>query len=68
MIFSLFHALTFARTTILPRFLPPGPPTASGAPGPHPFAKKLQTWVKGTSTFTDLPYFSPGMQAIMILR
>lgn len=47
MIFSLFHALTFTRTTLLPRFLPPGPPsTANGAPGPHPYAKKLQVWVK----------------------
>ncbi|KAJ3561025.1 hypothetical protein NP233_g10452 [Leucocoprinus birnbaumii] len=48
MIFSLFHALTFTRTTLFPQFLPPGPPaTAGGAPGPHPLAKKLQAWVKG---------------------
>ncbi|KAF5355970.1 hypothetical protein D9756_004240 [Leucocoprinus leucothites] len=47
MIFSLFHALTFTRTTLFPQFLPPGPPaTAGGAPGPHPLAKKLQAWVK----------------------
>jgi len=57
MIFSLFHALTFARTTILPRFLPPGPPTTSGAPGPHPLAKKLQAWVKGTPRLTSLICF-----------
>ena len=53
MIFSLFHALTFTRTTLLPRFLPPGPPsTANGAPGPHPYAKKLQVWVKGICSLT----------------
>ncbi|KAI0271541.1 hypothetical protein BC834DRAFT_1039012 [Gloeopeniophorella convolvens] len=46
-IFSLFHALTFTRTTLMPQFLPPGPPaTAGGAPTPHPVAKKLQLWVK----------------------
>ncbi|KAJ3998489.1 hypothetical protein F5050DRAFT_1567113 [Lentinula boryana] len=47
MIFSLFHALTFARTTLMPQFLPPGPPaTADGPPTPHRFAKQLQLWVK----------------------
>ncbi|KAI0067860.1 hypothetical protein BV25DRAFT_1911726 [Artomyces pyxidatus] len=46
-IFSLFHALTFTRTTLMPQFLPPGPPaTAGGAPTPPPLAKKLQAWVK----------------------
>ncbi|KAL7285696.1 hypothetical protein PYCCODRAFT_1464676 [Trametes coccinea BRFM310] len=46
-IFSLFHALTFTRTTLLPQFLPPGPPPQPGAaPTPHPIAKKLQVWVK----------------------
>ncbi|KAH9947658.1 hypothetical protein B0H21DRAFT_315140 [Amylocystis lapponica] len=46
-IFSLFHALTFTRTTLMPQLLPQGPPTtAGGAPTPHPFAKKLQAWVK----------------------
>ena len=46
-IFSLFHALTFTRTTIIPQFLPPGPPaTAGGPPQAHPMAKKLQAWVK----------------------
>ncbi|KAI0374401.1 hypothetical protein BV20DRAFT_1049206 [Pilatotrama ljubarskyi] len=46
-IFSLFHALTFTRTTLLPQFLPPGPPPQPGAaPTPHPLAKKLQVWVK----------------------
>ncbi|KAJ3736935.1 hypothetical protein DFJ43DRAFT_1048489 [Lentinula guzmanii] len=47
MIFSLFHALTFARTTLMPQFLAPGPPaTADGPPTPHRFAKQLQIWVK----------------------
>ncbi|KAJ7597678.1 hypothetical protein C8J56DRAFT_852025 [Mycena floridula] len=46
-IFSLFHALTFIRTTVMPQFLPPTPPaTAGGQPTPHRFAKKLQVWVK----------------------
>jgi len=46
-IFSLFHTLTFVRTTLLPHFLPNGPPTtAGGAPQPHPLAKRLQVWVK----------------------
>ncbi|KAF8640783.1 hypothetical protein AX17_000432 [Amanita inopinata Kibby_2008] len=46
-IFSLFHALTFTRTTLMPQFLPPGPPTsAGGPPQPHPLARKLQIWVK----------------------
>ncbi|KNZ71462.1 UPF0121 membrane protein, partial [Termitomyces sp. J132] len=46
-IFSLFHALTFTRTTLMPQFLPPGPPSSSnGAPQPHPIAKRLQVWVK----------------------
>jgi hypothetical protein len=46
-IFSLFHALTFTRTTLMPQFLPPGPPaTNGGPPQPHPIAKKLQLWVK----------------------
>ncbi|KAI0321668.1 hypothetical protein OF83DRAFT_208080 [Amylostereum chailletii] len=46
-IFSLFHALTFTRTTLMPQFLPQTPPaTAGGAPTPHPLAKKLQVWVK----------------------
>lgn len=49
MIFSLFHALTFTRTTLIPQFMPPSPPaTAGGAPGPHPLAKALQAWVKGS--------------------
>jgi hypothetical protein len=46
-IFSLFHALTFTRTTIIPHVLPPGPATAGGPPQAHPVAKKLQAWVKG---------------------
>ncbi|TFK76856.1 hypothetical protein BDN72DRAFT_830023 [Pluteus cervinus] len=46
-IFSLFHALTFVRTSLMPQFLPPGPPTAAGGPPqPHPIAKRLQVWVK----------------------
>ncbi|KAF8139954.1 hypothetical protein EV363DRAFT_1579403 [Boletus edulis] len=46
-VFSLFHALTFARTTLMAHYLPSGPPaTAGGPPQPHPLAKRLQLWVK----------------------
>jgi hypothetical protein len=52
-IFSLFHALTFIRTTVMPQFLQPGPPAvAGGPPQPHPIAKKLQVWVKGKIPWT----------------
>ena len=48
-VFSLFHALTFTRTTLMAQYLPPGPPlTAGGPPQPHPLAKRLQLWVKCT--------------------
>jgi len=47
LIFSLFHALTFARTTLMPQLLHPSPPaTAGGPPQPHPLVKRLQVWVK----------------------
>jgi hypothetical protein len=47
LIFSLFHALTFTRTTLMPQFLPPSPPATAGGPvQPHPIAKRLQVWVK----------------------
>jgi len=46
-IFSLFHALTFTRTTLMPQVLPPGPPATSGGPPTHhPLSKRLQAWVK----------------------
>jgi len=64
MVFSLFHALTFTRTTLISQFLPPGPPNANGAPGPHPLAKKLQVWIKANYdsamrvvAFTELVIF-----------
>lgn len=48
-VFSLFHALTFTRTTLMSQYLPPGPPAAAGGPPqPHPLAKRLQLWVKCT--------------------
>ncbi|TFK41372.1 hypothetical protein BDQ12DRAFT_626785 [Crucibulum laeve] len=64
-IFSLFHALTFTRTTLMTQFLPPGPPaTPGGAPQPHPLAKRLQVWVKANYdhamrvvAFTELAIF-----------
>ncbi|KAF8514528.1 hypothetical protein JB92DRAFT_3115609 [Gautieria morchelliformis] len=48
-VFSLFHALTFVRTTVLPRVLPPPPPppgTAAGAQQQSSIAKGIQSWVK----------------------
>ncbi|KAH7911235.1 hypothetical protein BJ138DRAFT_1007018, partial [Hygrophoropsis aurantiaca] len=45
-IFSLFHALTFTRTTLMPQFLPPQPSANGAAPQPHPLSKRLQSWVK----------------------
>ena len=58
-IFSLFHALTFMRTTIIPQFLPPGPPAAAGGtPQAHPVAKKLQVWVKcGLASFGVVDWY-----------
>lgn len=65
MVFSLFHALTFTRTTLISQFLPPGPPSANGAPGAHPLAKKLQVWIKANYdsamrvvAFTELVIFT----------
>lgn len=50
-IFSLFHALTFTRTTLMPRFLP-APVAPAGSPSQaHPLAKRLQLWVKGMVWF-----------------
>jgi hypothetical protein len=47
MIFSLFHALTFTRTTLMVQFLKPAPPATPGGPlQPPPLAKKLHAWVK----------------------
>jgi transmembrane protein 33 len=46
--FSLFHALTFLRSNILPQFFPPTPPAAAGQPAiQHPVLKKLQAFIKG---------------------
>jgi hypothetical protein len=46
-IFSLFHTLTFLRTTVIPKALGSGgaPATGSGTPT-HPLSKKLQSWIK----------------------
>lgn len=45
-IFSLFHWLTFTRTTLLPQLFPPTIPAGGGTPQLHPVAKKVQVWVK----------------------
>ncbi|EJD55295.1 hypothetical protein AURDEDRAFT_78311 [Auricularia subglabra TFB-10046 SS5] len=44
-IFSLFHTLTFVRTTIIPQLLQ-APPPPGQTPAQHPFSKTIQIWVK----------------------
>lgn len=46
-IFSLFHTLTFVRTTIIPQIFQTKPPAAGQQAQPHPIAKNIQVWVKG---------------------
>lgn len=39
----------------MPQVLPQGAPTTpNGPPQPHPIARKLQVWVKGTFAALDL--------------
>jgi len=47
-IFSLFHALTFSRTTILPLIFTPTPAPAgsSAPPQASPYARRIQSWVR----------------------
>ncbi|KZV92095.1 hypothetical protein EXIGLDRAFT_718692 [Exidia glandulosa HHB12029] len=45
-IFSLFHTLTFVRTTIIPQIFQTKPPAAGQQAQAHPIAKSIQTWVK----------------------
>ncbi|CAL1696483.1 unnamed protein product [Somion occarium] len=60
-IFSLFHALTFTRTTLLPQLLPAGPPaTAGGQPTPHPLAKRIHLFVKSN--------YNPAMKAVSFIE
>ncbi|KAK7694375.1 hypothetical protein QCA50_001561 [Cerrena zonata] len=60
-IFSLFHTLTFTRTTLFPQFFPPGPPaTAGGQPTPHPIAKKIHMFVKSN--------YNPAMKAVSFIE
>jgi len=46
--FSLFHALTFTRTNIIPKIFPPTPAPGQAAERTqqHPFAKSIHAWVK----------------------
>ncbi|KAG2075217.1 hypothetical protein BDR04DRAFT_1126488 [Suillus decipiens] len=75
-VFSLFHALTFTRTTLMPQFLPPGPPLAAGGPPqPHPLAKKLHLWVKANYdtamrivAITELVIFARVLFGAILLR
>jgi len=45
-IFSLFHTLTFVRTTIIPQIFPQGPVAQGQTPQQSPFAKQILVWVK----------------------
>ncbi|KAG2045164.1 hypothetical protein BDR03DRAFT_930171 [Suillus americanus] len=75
-VFSLFHGLTFTRTTLMPQFLPPGPPLAAGGtPQPHPLAKKLHAWVKANYdtamrivAITELVIFARVLLGALLLR
>ncbi|KAH7883887.1 hypothetical protein F5I97DRAFT_1896518 [Phlebopus sp. FC_14] len=75
-IFSLFHTLTFTRTTVMPHFLPPGPPaTAGGPPQQHPLSKQLQVWIKANYdtamrivAFTELAIFARVLLGALLLR
>jgi len=58
LIFSLFHVLTFFRTTVMPRFL--GSTSAAGGPQPHPLSKKLQVWVKSN--------YDPAMKLVAFIE
>lgn len=61
-IFSLFHALTFTRTTILPMVFKPAPAaprangTASPPPPQAPLAKTIGVWVKCTVVVTPASF------------
>lgn len=49
--FSLFHCLTFLRTNIIPKFVPPQQPTQPGQQRPAPqgleaYSRMVQVWVK----------------------
>lgn len=55
--FSLFHALTFTRTNIIPQIFPPTPaPGQSERSAQHPFAKAIHGWVKAN--------YDPAMRAV----
>jgi len=67
MIFSLFHALTFTRTTLMSQFLKPAPPaTAGGPPQPPPLAKKLHAWVK--ANYDTAMKFVANVELFILLR
>ncbi|EGO02662.1 hypothetical protein SERLA73DRAFT_176023 [Serpula lacrymans var. lacrymans S7.3] len=58
MIFSLFHVLTFFRTTVMPRLL--GSTSAVGGPQSHPLSKSLQVWVKSN--------YDPAMKLVAFIE
>jgi len=61
-IFSLFHALTFFRTSLLPMIFPP-PPVPAGSnqqPQQSPYSKMIQSWVKSN--------YDPAMKAVAYLE
>jgi len=55
-IFSLFHTLTFIRTNILPKFVPPPPPAQAGQPRPPPaLMENISRQFKSGSRETMIP-------------
>jgi len=59
-VFSLFHTLTFVRTTVIPQFTHQGPAAQGQAPAASPIAKKIQTWVKGN--------YDPAMKVVAYIE
>jgi len=54
--FSAFHAATFTRTTVVPKFFPPTPQPGGGASQPSALAKSIQSFVK--------KYYDPSMKLV----
>lgn len=76
-IFSLFHSLTFSRTTILPLIFPPTPAPAgsSAPPQPSPYSKRIQAWVRANYdpamrvvAFTELAIMARLIIGILLRR
>jgi len=72
--FSAFHVATFTRTTLIPMISPPAP-AANGQPQPHPFAKRIQQFVKTwydpsmkLVAYVELGIFARVLLGVLILQ